>query len=171
MVFMPQRLLQEKLRLKEAKVTVDPKIARSLYFRAQGVLEETTGEPCWFERGYVIFLCAVAASLAVASAYYAFTRYGLIALAMVGIAAFAAITFETLLVRHLTHLISLLLIAFATVVATTDAAWPKFLTGAALVYFLSFAFASRVTFVMMMRNDRAYRALYRALRIHFADNE
>ena len=43
MVFIPQRLLQEKLWLKEAKATVDPKFARSIYFTRQAILEEATG--------------------------------------------------------------------------------------------------------------------------------
>lgn len=42
-------------------------------------------------------------------------------------------TCETLLVRHLTRLICLLLVALATFVTTTEAAWPKFLDATALL--------------------------------------
>src|SRR5690348_6503478 len=162
MVLIPQRLLQEKLWLKEAKATVDPRFAHGIYFRPQASLEEATGEPCWGERGCVFLLCAVAASLGLASAYYALTRYGVIAAAVVGIVGAALVAFENFLVRHLTPLICFLATVLVTVRATTGATWLKFLAGAGLVYFLSFAFASRVTFGMMMRNDRAYRALYPA---------
>lgn len=78
-------------------------------------------------------MCAVAASLTLASAYYAFTRNGRIAVAAVSIATLAAMTCETLLVRHLTRLICLLLVALATFVTTTEAAWPKFLDATALL--------------------------------------
>src|SRR5215472_15528277 len=101
MVFMPQRLLQEKLWLKEAKATVDPKVARSIYFRRQGVLEEATGEPCWPERVFVLLTCVVAASLAVASAYYILADHNVVAFATLGVAAFGAIRLQTFLVQHL----------------------------------------------------------------------
>jgi hypothetical protein len=170
MVFIPQRLLQEKLWLEEVKATVDPKAARSIYFRRQAILEEGTGEPCWLERGYVYFLCAVAAFLAFASAYYALAQHNPIAVAVVGITVFGAIRLESLALRYLKWLLYFSLIGGAAVVATIEPAWPKLLTGAIFVYFLSFAYAAKVTFLMMMRNDRAYRALYPALRIHFPDN-
>jgi hypothetical protein len=169
MVFIPQRLLREKLALKEARATVDPKVARAIYFRGQAILEEATGETCWAERGNVFSFCAVAASLALASAYYAFTRYGLVAVAIVAIATSVAIAGERLLLRNLTLSIYFLLTVLAAVVAAVDAAWPKFWAGAALAYFLSFASASHMTFAMMMRNDRAYRTLYPALRIQFTN--
>ena len=109
------------------------------------------------------------ASLALASAYYALARHGLIAVTVVGVTVFGVITFETFLVRHLTRLFYILLIALAAFLATTEPARPKLLMAAVFAYFLSFSFAARVTLLMMMRNDRAYRAaLYPALRITFS---
>ena len=105
--------------------------------------------------------------LALASAYYSLAQRNWIGVLLIGLAAFGVGRLESLILRHLTRHLYVLIIGLAVILATIGPAWPKLLTGAIFVYFLSFAFAARVTFHMMMRNDRAYRAMYSALRFHF----
>jgi hypothetical protein len=167
MVFIPLVLLREQIALKRAKATVDARFARKIYFQSQAVLEEATGEPCWGERGYVLFLCGISAVLGVASAYSALVGHNWVAVAVVIAALFGAIHLESLAIRRLAPLLITLLTGLVAALIMIQPAWPKLLIDSLFVYFLSFAYAARVTRLMMMRNDRAYRAMYPALRITF----
>lgn len=170
MVFIPRILLREKMALRQAMAAVDAKSARSIYFQSQSILEEATGEPCWGERGYVLVLCVAAAFLILASAYLVMAHRNWLAIVVVALAGFAAVRLEALAVRHLTPLLFGLLFGTLSLVIATESAWLKLLLSALLLHFFSFAYAARVTFLMMMRNDRAYAALYGALRIRFTGN-
>ena len=169
MVFLPCALLKEQMALKQVRATVDGKSARSIYFRSQAALEEGTGEPCWAERGYVWFICIVAMLLLFASMYHAFVQSNWVALVVIVVAVFGAVRLEDLALRHLTLVLFTFLFGDIASIIVLDAAWLNFLMSALLAYFLTLAYAARITFLMMMRNDRAYAALYGALRLRFPD--
>jgi hypothetical protein len=171
MVFIPQRLLKEKLWLKEVTATVDPKAARRIYFQRQAVLEEGTGEPCWGERGAVIALSLIATGLSLAAAYCVISEQNWIGAAAIAVTILGARKLEYLVLRHLAQILYVLLAALVASLLTPEGTWLKLLIAGSLIHFFSFQYAALVTFSMMMRNDRAYRALYPSLRIHFSEKK